>query len=277
MIEFLRSLFGLSDVTGNRTVVGGGPVSVDARQVQYIKDSNLRIAALHQLYTRYKGTPHEAKLKEVYTKTKDIHVHLVHKKRVHELELFHLQNTDHFLNTFTIILDVHQKHTAPATTATAPEPESFFKNLKSATATLAGKTKPVTEPARQPAIQRHQEPARTAVADAPAATLPEVSIDTSSRIRYNSEDEKGIPTTKAIGFTSSQEEKEAFLAHVASRVGMYRRDVTYVGNAMLTLPAAYSGPPSAAYAPILHWRGLTYALSLSDYRLYPVKIYRRSF
>ena len=111
MIKLMRSLFGIGGSSNKRTVLGKS-ISVDLKDVEYIKDSSNRLSTLHELYTRYRGTPHEQKIKIVYEKTKNIHNYLVTRNRLHELELFHIQNTEHFINTFTVIMDVHQEYNA---------------------------------------------------------------------------------------------------------------------------------------------------------------------
>ena len=108
MINFVRSLLRWTSFTNNRTVLGR-PVSVDIREATYVQDSKTRLNALYHLYNRFRGTPHEQKLKLVYEKTKNIHAYLVARKKVHELELFHIRHTEHFINTFTVILDAHQR------------------------------------------------------------------------------------------------------------------------------------------------------------------------
>jgi hypothetical protein len=84
MIELVRSFFGLKRLSGKRTVVGN-PVSVDLKEVRYIRDSNNRLSLLHTLWNRYKGTPHEPKIKTVYEKTNNIHNYLVARKKLTEL------------------------------------------------------------------------------------------------------------------------------------------------------------------------------------------------
>ena len=86
------------------------PGAADARAMQYIRASNARLNALHKLYDRYKHTPHAEKILAVFEKTKLIHNYLVTRKRIQELELFHVQNTEHFINTFTTVINVHERH-----------------------------------------------------------------------------------------------------------------------------------------------------------------------
>ncbi len=123
MIKFVRSLFGIKEPSSKR-VVAGASTSFDLQEVAYIKDSNHRLSALLNLYKSYKQTLHGEKIKKVYEQTKKIQDYLISKRRVHELELFHIQNTDNFLNTFALIVDVHQRHKeSAANTVVEKEPE----------------------------------------------------------------------------------------------------------------------------------------------------------
>ena len=62
---------------------------------------------------------------------------------------------------------------------------------------------------------------------------------------------------------------------MAARVGLYKPDISYVGNALVQIPGV-NGDGAAGYAPVINWKGYMYALDLNDYRLYPVRIYRKN-
>ena len=274
MMNFLRSLFGLNGTAGDRTVVGS-PAGIDVKDVHYIKNSNKRLTALQELHGRYSGTLHAEKIEAAYHKTKEIHSYLVGRKRVHELELFHLQHTDHFLNTFTVIMDAHQQQHAKAAAFKRAAARADGVIRKVASATFRKDRKEV-----KAALQTNRETSDRAYADfiesktaVPGLAVPQISINTYSKIVYLKESISGSLITHEIGFTSSPEEKEDFIDYVSERLGIDQ--ITYVGNALLFIPTHNSSPP-AEMVPVIHWNGSPYALTLEDCRLFPVRTYRKS-
>lgn len=277
MIKLLRSLFGLNGVTGNRSVVGS-PDSIDANDLPYITDSKRRLAALQELHSRYKSSPHAQKLLAVYEKTRRIHRYLVNRKKGHELELFHLQHTDHFLNTFTAIINAHQQHYEEEEVKAAP-PKPIRK------ADMVGKTLvigPFRRDSREvkAANKLNRATSQQAFADiteanidVPRLTLPQISINTYAKIVYLKEDVAGGLSTNEIGFTSTPEEKANFISYIAVRLGI--ADIAYIGNAMVYVPNHNSSHP-AEVVPVVHWNGAPYALSLEDDLLFPVRTYRKN-
>ncbi|PRY11303.1 hypothetical protein CLV24_11198 [Pontibacter ummariensis] len=272
MISFFRSLFGLKESTDTRTVVGD-LAHVDPKDVPYIKHSHKRLKALQELHARFKGTPQEEKFKAVYEKTKHIHSYLVGLKRVHELELFHLQHTEHFINTYSVIMDVHESQTAPAGRAAGMgmkrelRVDSFPKRVKVGRTNGSGHA-----PDRHFAYKGGE--AATLVASGTAVAVPEVSIDTFSRITYAGEHASQEAFSGEIGFTSTAEEKDDFLLVVAALFGIERESLAYVGNTPLAVPTP-DGANLTQCLPVIYWRGVSYALDLEEHRLFPVRIYRR--
>ncbi|MFB9864275.1 hypothetical protein [Rufibacter immobilis] len=272
MMDFMRSLFGRKEETGSRKVVGA-PADFGLQEVAYMQESNRRLSQLQELSTRFAGTPHAPKMKAVYEKSRNIHAYLVSRKKVHELEMFHLQNTDHFITAFTAILDVHQKHQdlLLASTHGSEKVEHAMKSsaaerlkrLEKA-ATLPDLVKPV-----ETSVQVYHD--RGAKATVPRLYVPEISINTFERITYYAPSKAEELVPKQVGFTSSKEEKEAFQDFLMLRLGL--KDVSYVGNALVTIPNN-NGITPTGLVPVLHWEGFLYALNLNDYRLFPVKIYR---
>ncbi|MBF9254730.1 hypothetical protein I2I11_15600 [Pontibacter sp. 172403-2] len=280
MIKLLRMLFGLNGVTGNRTVAGS-PDSIDVKELPYLSESNRRLAALQELYTRYKNTPHAHKLLAVYDKTKRIHQYLLNQKKGHALELFHLQHTDHFLNTFTAIINAYQQQPGEeATPRAVPRP----KPARARKADVVGRTlvigpfrinsrevQMVYRPDLETEEEDFTETPETPM-DVTTLELPQISINTFARIVYLKEDKAGgLASSNEIGFTSTQEEKEIFLTYIADKLGI--QGLVYVGNALVYLPGSDQNQP-AEMVPVIHWNGATYALSLSDDRLFPVRTYR---
>jgi hypothetical protein len=269
MIDFLRSLFGVQDEAGERMVVGA-PVDFGLRDVAYIKDSNQRLTQLQDLAARYHATPHEAKLKAVYEKTRHIHTYLVSRKRVHDLEIFHLQNTDHFISTYTAIIDVHHR---PADTgkgaAESPLQGKPGKpprvRLSDKRADLPDLVKPI-----QTSVQKYD--AGEARVQVPRLLIPDISINTFEKITYYTEDKAGNLVPNQVGFTSSKGEKEAFQHYMATTLGL--EDVSYVGNTLVTIPNS-NGITPTGLVPVLHWESFLYAVNLNDMRLFPVRIYRK--
>ncbi|WP_205502472.1 hypothetical protein [Rufibacter psychrotolerans] len=272
MMDFVRALFGMKADTGQREVVGN-PAEFGLQEAGFIQESNRRLTQLQELTTRYQGTPHAAKMKAAFEKTRTIHSYLVARKKVHELEMFHLQNTDHFLTTFTAILDVHQKfqHLAPASNGAARGKETPLHESRSAKLKRLEKAANLPELVRpvQNSVQYyHDRGAKTSV---PRLYVPEISINTVEKVTYYSQGKKEELVPKEVGFTSSKEEKEAFLEHLLVRLGL--PDASYVGNALVTIPNN-NGITPTGLVPVLHWEGCLYALNLNDYRLFPVRIYR---
>lgn len=265
MIDFLCSFFRLKGASGKRKVVGG-PETIQIKDLPYIKDSNKRLTALQELYNKYRSTPYAPKIKAVYDKTKRIHTYLVSRGRGHELELFHLQHTEHFLNTFSVIINVHQQHDSTPATA------------------VPGKRKVLTNPFRNErkevaeARRQNSETSRQVLADiqetkteVPRLALPVITLNTYSRIVYLKENTPDGITPHVIGYTSGPEEKEAFVNYVSERLGM--EDITYIGNTMVYLPGqAKSHAPELV--AVIHWNGTSYILGLEDDRLYPVRLFR---
>jgi len=270
---FLRSFLGFGEVKIKRTVVGAS-VGFGLQEVEFIKSSNQRLTLLQELAARYGGTPHAPKLKQVYEKTKSIHSFLVSKKKVHALEMFHLQNTDHFITTFTVILDVHQDH-QQATGSTSfhskagakapfPEPKPWVARVEKAP-DLPEMIKPITSQNQL----HHGADGRVPV---PRLYVPDISIITFEQITFLHENAAGNLVAHQVGSTSSKQEKEIFQQHVSSRLGL--EDVSYIGNAHLTIPNS-NGVTPTGIVPILYWEGFHYALNLNDCRLFPVRIYRK--
>jgi hypothetical protein len=280
MIKFVRSLFGLNGSSSSRKVVGPHTnVSFDLQEVAFIRDSTNRLTALAGLQKKYKGTPHEEKLKKVHEKTKKIHWYLVSKKRLHELELFHIRNTDNFLSTFTLIIDVYQRHQESAFNIEA-EPQK--PSIKEADTTKPLKTiersannrgelfdivEKVKQRSRQTSVVYALEPA----AEVPSLAIPEVSINTVAKAYYNKENAPGKQVAVEISFVSTQQEKDAFQLYVSERLGM--KDIYYVGNARVKLSDSKGGTPEET-VPVFYLRNYLYAITLQDFRMYPVKINR---
>ncbi|WP_146153555.1 hypothetical protein [Adhaeribacter arboris] len=268
----MRSLFTRSEASEDRIVVGTKP-DVDVKEVTYVRDSKARLKELHHLCNRYKGTPHEVKIKAVYEKTQTIHDYLEGKKRGYELEIFHLRNTDHFINTFTVILDVFlQRENIAASpyrngrTTSLPEKSRAFKNKHN------------LEEYRKIEMVRAISPPGpiftpgTPERNIPQLTIPDISIDTSAKLLYYKEDAAGNLISREIGYTSSDLEKEGFLQYVSTCLGI--RNVAYMGNALLSI-FNNNGSQPTGLVPIVHWEGFLYALNLNDFRLFPVKISRK--
>lgn len=265
MIGFLRSFFGLNGSSGKRMVVGHLH-SLDVRDVEYVKQSTDRLHSLQLLVKRYQGTPHEAKIRQVYEKSKSIHTYLVDHNRVYELELFHLRNTDHFISTFNAIINVHQqvpKGKAPA--GIPPQPASktnSFAAFFNSTGSKKKKNEPATDLVKPLRQQEKMDLSRI-----PSLQVPEIALHTFEKIPYLQEGSE----IREIGFTSTPAEKQVFLQYVAARLEL--ENLSYVGNAALQIPNQ-SGTPSTGLVPVVHWAGYMYALNLNDFRLFPVKIGR---
>jgi len=120
--------------------------------------------------------------------------------------------------------------------------------------------------------QRAFQATAEAKIEVPRLALPEIAINTYATIVYLREDLSDGLTTSEIGFTSTPEEKEAFINYISSRLGIDH--LTYAGNAMVYVPTHESNHP-AEMLPVVHWHGAPYVLSLEDFRLYPVRTYRK--
>lgn len=272
MIQFLQSLVGPEKSTSTRTVVGQ-PGSFDLKEAEYMKASKTRLTALYHLTERYKDTHHEQKIRSVYNKTKEIHDYLVARSRMHELELFHLQHTDHFINTFTVIINVHRQNHKPAKAAprSRVKKESFFRKL------FSGKGKNLAydkiDMIRPLSSHEGFSQSQASKSEVPGLTVPDISINTYAKIPYVKEDiAEGIPS-REIAFTSTPQEKLAFLQYISERLGL--ENITYVGNAEVSVPNS-NGTVSKGLVPLIHWQGFSYALNLNDYRIFPVRMYRKS-
>lgn len=264
MTDLMRFLFGWSKPAQSRTVLGH-PGPVDSKEVAYIRDSNARLSALFQLANRFKDTPYASKIRSVYEKTKSIHTFLVSRKRIRELELFHLQNTDHFINTFTVILEAHEK--------VAPSPVAAWP-VSSRAEKVRTRPKPLTAPdGRQPDTLTNGrvlgEPPLFGT-QIPRLTAPAIRINPTARILYYlPEPTPEGATTREIALSSPAEEKESFLTHVSARFGI--AGIAYLGNALVNIPDTTSPTPTGLVA-IIHWQGHAYGVNFTDGRLFPVKL-----
>ncbi|AKD04197.1 hypothetical protein POKO110462_11530 [Pontibacter korlensis] len=281
MIQLLRSLFGLNGAAGNRKVVGS-PDGMEVKDVPYMQESNQRLVALQELYNRFRNTAHAPKLQAVYEKTKRIHTYLAARSRGHELELFHVQHTDHFLSAFTAIMDAHQEPQVQVSVPPpprpsqppqpTPKPDVMGRTLVIGPFRSDRKEVKTARTLNRQTSHRAYMDTTEANVEVPRLGLPEISINTYSQIVYLREDVSDGLTTNEIGFTSTPEEKATFEAYVSARFGL--KDVTYVGNAMVYIPTHNSNQP-AEIVPVIHWHGAPYVLSLEDNRLYPVSTYRK--
>lgn len=266
MIDYFRSLFGLNKTSGRRVVLGQ-KLDLDAREGQYVRDSNARLLSLHHLYSRYQNTAHAAKIKAVYDKTKAIQDFMISKGRIHELELFHIQHTEHFINTFSAIIEVYQ-----------PEDTGKEVSLQSSSSadTFLGKLKQQKvlqkkeEMKESPVLQARNGQNTTREGGEESIFLPTISINTFEKIPYFPE---GLPA-KAIGYTSTTLEKEDFLRHISFILGLSFDQITYMGNARVNIrDTTASGKNSLL--PVIHWKGSLYVVQLNESRLFPVKTFRR--
>ncbi len=273
MIDTLRRFFGMNEATGKRTVAGR-PDHIRNKDVPYIRDSNKRLAALDHLYSSYQKTTHAPKIKTVYDKTQRIHTYLVNRGRLHDLELFHVQHTDHFLNAFSVILEVHaQQHAPAAHKPTASEATPAGRRVEKRPLPQDAESIIEVRKHNQETTQQLMAETTQANTKVPILTVPEISINTYSTIFYLKEDSLGKFTKAAIGYTSSAEEKAAFQQHVATQFGL--EPISYIGNALVYSQAQNQSAPSAALVPILHWNGCPYALVLEEGRLFPVRTFRK--
>ena len=305
MLNFFRSLFGFGRPSGYRTVAGA-PATPATKEAAYLRNSTIRLNVLQELHSKYKFTVHAPKLEAVFEKTKAIHYYLKSKKRLHELELFHVQHTDHFISTYKTILEAHLRHSPPPITVskpqqtpspTRPKPrpqpqrqqpqpvttqfedkvEGVLRKIEAETIKGLHTAHRVTEMVRRVAGQAPNWPSvptETLPANPLALSLPTIAIDTFSRISYVLEEGKDGKVWREIGFTGTDEEKASFVTHVADKLGIAPDKLTYMGNTVLAVPGGL-GRGQAMYAPVLNWNGCAYALNLQDYRLFPVRTYRR--
>ena len=310
MMDALRSFFGMNASTGKRVVVGKRP-DYEAHELEHVRESEANLTALYHLARSYAGTVHEPKIKQVYEKTKEIHHYLVARNRVHELALFHLRNTQHFLNTFRSIIEVHQKpesdippqeaYTKARTDhrnesggneinkkkpqSAIPEMAELLINLVERKVVEASSRRgwkngrqsiPVWKARRNPAwesMNGNDSAAGTKYAAPPqaVAAIPEITLNTYEKARYYQKETPEGMEVKEISYISTPIEKEAFLQYVADRLEI--RNVSYVGNATFRMPDA-QGFIRNEVVPVIHWQGFLYALSLQEYRLFPVKMFR---
>lgn len=272
----MRSLFGLSGSSKRRTVLGK-KLSIDVKEVEYIRESNIRLNTLHDLYNRYRGTPHAQKIKLVYEKTKKIHNYLAAKNMVHELELFHIQNTEHFINTFSVIIDVHQEYhgvARPASRAELNNEVVLLNNDKPEKVKRKEKTPGLPEMIRPLNNQRKVINTEASQQNVPSLSVPEITINTFAKIPFRKEEVADGALFNEIGFTSMPQEKEDFLRSISAHLGM--EGITYVGNALVNIPNS-NGTNPTGMVPIISWGGFLYAVNLNDFRIFPVKFYRKSF
>jgi hypothetical protein len=294
MIQFLRSFFGLNSTSSNRKVLGAN-VSFDLQEVAYIKDSNDRLTILLNLYKKYKGTLHADKIKAVYEKTRKIHEYLLSQKRIHELELFHIQHTEHFISTFALIVDIHERHKERSYKPVETEPEvipvkepikkepvpivtskkepevQIPVTIESSNGRGKGELFDIVEKARY----KNKQADATAIAgaEAPMLHVPEISIDTIAKAFYFREAGPGKQIPNEISFISSPQEKEAFQAHICNHLGA--KNIYYVGNGRISKLDS-KNPHREEVVPIIYWSKFSYAITLHDYRMFPVKINRHS-
>ncbi|MGV3503578.1 MAG: hypothetical protein ACO1O1_07705 [Adhaeribacter sp.] len=269
MTGFFRSLFSWGSEANARTVIGG-QVSLDAKQAALVRESNNQLAALFNLCKKYMGTPYAARMRSVYEKTHTIHNYLTTKNRIQELALFHLQHTEHFINTFTIIWQVHQKQPSgnfspPPTHAPLPP----VPNGHSVKANKPAEPIPVQGRAYQQPSGEPDKWLAAAQSQVPRLTVTPIRIDTAARMLYKMVNQEGKEETREIGLTSPEEEKEKFLEYVATRFGLSQ--ISYKGNALVNIPDSKAAKPTGLVA-IIYWLGCSYALNLMDGRLFPVKL-----
>lgn len=268
MMEFLRSLFGLSGA-GNKRQVVGVPKNISVKELPYVKESIRRLADLKDLCGRFQYTPYARQVEQVLVKTKQIHSYLVTRNRSQELELFHLQHTDHFINTFTVILNVHQQHhELSSDLPPVKQPRRVLKN--------PFKSNRKQDKAARVLNQQTSEQVLAATINlrtgVPRLPVPEIAINTYSHVVYLKEESPDVQSTHEIGYTSSPEEKAAFEAYVAEKLGV--QDITYSGNAMVYIDD-HQNSDAAELAPVIHWHGCPYILSLEEGRLHPVRTIRK--
>lgn len=267
MVNFLRSLFGAGEPVEEESLPGGMD-NGHPKNHDYAELSEIRLNALHHLYTRYKRTPHGPKIKAVYEKTESIHQYLVSRGKVQELELFHIRKTEHFLNTFSAIIAHHQQNThSRPSSRNGSQAESMFRKFirrKEKGKQKVEMVRPEDSKGRS-LLEKSQE------ASIPELRVPDVLINSFATLVYETDPGEG-QAAREIGFTSSEEEKETFQQYVSAHLGI--EPLTYMGNALLTIPNSNGSSPTGL-VPIIYWEGFLYALNLNDFRLFPVKMYRK--
>lgn len=262
----------------------------DSKDTDHIRESEAKLTTLYHLYKKYAGSAHEHKIRLAYEKTKNIHHYMVAHKRVHELALFHLQHTDHFINTFGAIVDLYQKqhNVYPPSPGTAgagagpgakPKGRPVFekgkterKSNKSPIPEIAEMLKTLfIEGAEQ--VKNHRSGNTSqGQGQGPVLSVPEVTINTFEKVTYHKDLSPGALMVKEVSYISTIKEKEDFLQYVSGRLGI--QNISYLGNATVNIPGP-GGSLKTAVVPIIHWQDVLYALDLNDFRIYPVRMYRR--
>lgn len=265
MSGFWRSLFGSKKAGNNRKVIGL-PKTIPVNELPYIQDSAKRLQALQQLCVQFKNTPHALQIEQVYHKTKRIHAYLSDRGRGHELELFHLQHTDHFLNTFNVILNVHQQHHEVQQPVLPKPPKSIFDPFK------RDQQKESSHRSLNRNVSRQVfEDTRQSASSIPKLAIPQIALNTYSKIVYLKEETADVKRTCEVGYTSDQDEKNAFIRYVSDRLGIHT--VSYIGNTMVYFPG--QGHNTAELVPVIHWNHCLYVVCLEEVRLYPVSTLRK--
>ncbi len=266
MSNFWRSLFGSKKAGNNRKVIGL-PKTIPVNELPHIQESKRRLTALQQLCSQYKSTPHARQIEQVYQKTRRIHAYLTDRGRGHELELFHLQHTDHFLNTFTVILNVHlQHHNVQQEPEVANSRKVVAKSVKrdmQAGLSYRNLNRRVSE--------QVLEDTKQSVYSVPKLSLPEIALNTYSRLVYLKEETADMQLTHEIGYTSDEEEKEAFTSFVSEKFDIH--DISYIGNTIVYFPG--HAHTTADLVPVISWNGGLYVVCLEEVRLYPVSTFRK--
>lgn len=264
MSGFWRSVFGMKNVADQRRVAEDA-ARVPLKDLPYVQESKQRLEALQHLCYRYHSTPYADQIKAVLEKTKRIHTYLLEKQKSNELEVFHLQYTDHFISTYAAIIQAHvgeQHKSRKATRAGAAVRKVaslLFRSDRKEVKAARQKNQEVSERALQDLTS-----ARSTV---PRLTLPQIAINTYTKITYLLADDPDNIKTREIGFTSSPEHKEFFLNYLTEHLGIH--DLSYVGNALLYLPSGNQAN-MPEMTPIIHWNDTLYAVCLTHFRLYPV-------
>lgn len=265
MGSLMRSLFGIGDPPedelSEEVTEGAG-----AKDLEYEKASEERLRSLFQLYTQYQRTAHGQKIKAVYEKTETIHNYLVSRNRLHELELFHIQKTEHFLNTFTAILNYHLNQ--PVKGEVARKNGSKAENLFRKFLNKQNKGRNKEEMIKPTDSQGRLIHTENAGIETPSLSVPEIAINTFATIKYRFD---GLAEGE-IGYTSTPEEKDIFLKQLSFVLRL--EAISYIGNTLVTIPNN-DGSHSTGLVPVIYWEGFLYVLNLNDLRLFPVKMYRK--
>lgn len=262
----MRSLFGLGTPAEEKDAAENAE-QPDSRSREYIKRSEIRLNALHHLYTRYKRSPYGPKIKAVYEKTESIHQYLISRDKAHELELFHIQKTENFLNTFSAILAYQQQNrNGSASSKKESAAESLFRKF----VRRQEKDKPKVEMVRSE-DSKGRSVLESQESSVPELRVPDVVVNSFATIVYETEPGEG-QAAREIGFTSSEEEKEAFQQYISAHLGI--EPLIYRGNTLVNIPNSNGSSPTGL-VPLIYWEGFLYALNLNDFRLFPVKMYRK--